>query len=154
MPRIIASLAVYLLLSACAFSTPFSGPGYGPAGPPDSVVVGITHITLKDDGALRDKFWDYVAEVDQQLEAAPGFIKGSKRRELLGDEAWTATVWRDGKSLAAFISSGAHKRAMKGAYDTFDDARFARLTLDREAFQENWDNILAMLEANARAYYE
>jgi len=152
--RLLALFCVLFLASACSVNTPFDGPGFAAAGNPERIVVGITHITLKDDSESRDVFWRAVARIDRQLATADGFILGSKRQELFGDEAWTVTVWRDADSLARFISSGAHREAMDTAYDTFVDARFARLAMARGAFAPDWDMLLAQLDANARAYYE
>lgn len=151
-------LVAALGLSSCAISTPFSGSTPAdlqrdlPQGTP--VVVVVTHIVLEDDRATRRRFWAANGRIAEQAKTAPGLLTYALRRQVFGNEGWTFSVWRDAKSVNAFMRSGAHAEAMRTAMDTFVDARFARMKLPVERVPPDWDAALAMLEENARHYYE
>ncbi|MBM3547295.1 MAG: DUF3291 domain-containing protein [Alphaproteobacteria bacterium] len=157
-PRLSALIAA-LGVAACSVSTPFSEPphGMGAAAASDgdrAVVLSVTQITLKNDARSRAKFWRAVALIDETIASQPGFVGYAKRRDLFGRNAWTVSVWSDVPSLAAFIRSDAHGRAMEDAADTFADARFGRTTMPAKRLPPSWDEALLILERKARHYYE
>jgi heme-degrading monooxygenase HmoA len=84
----------------------------------------------------------------------PGLITHALRREIFGNQGWTLTVWEDAASVNAFMRSGAHARAMEAAAGTFADARFAQIRMPVSDVPRDWDAALALLEADARHYYE
>lgn len=152
-------LGAMLALAGCSVSTPFAGPdgrgaNFASASPDAVAVLSITHITLKDDRVLRSQFWDAVGRIDRAMLSQPGLLGYSRRTEILGDEAWTATVWRDEASLVAFLASPAHAAAMREQRDVFTDARFARVRMPERQVPTAWNDLLTLLERNARAYYE
>ena len=147
----LALLSVFSL-EGCAFSTGFQGPGYdrrtGVTQTGEGwLVVGLTQAVLRDDGALRSTFWDYVWKVAASLPEQPGFVGYSLRRELFGKRAWTMTVWSDEASLAAFVGSDIHQAAIREAMDALACARFARLEVTRDEVPIPWDRALAVFEA-------
>ncbi|MDJ0942566.1 MAG: antibiotic biosynthesis monooxygenase [Kiloniellales bacterium] len=141
-------------LGGCAISTPFQGPGYDrrdgvTVDGEGRLVVAVTKAVLRDDGARRATFWDYVFEVEASLPERPGFVGYSLRRELLGKQAWTMTVWTDEASLAAFVESDIHQAAIREALGALACARFARLEVARDEVPVAWDRALALFEAQA-----
>lgn len=141
-------------LDGCAFATGFQGPGYdrrnGVTLPgEDRLVVGLTKAVLRDDGALRSTFWDYVFRVADTLPERPGFVGYSLRREVFGKQAWTMTVWSDEASLAAFVESDVHQAAIRDALDALACVRFARLEVARAEVPISWERALALFEDQA-----
>ena len=157
--RVLQAALSALALGGCAAETPFRGPGYDAkrgviGGVGDKLVVSVTAAAVKDTPEARAVFWDYVDQVEASLPDRPGFVGYSKRRELFGNTAWTLTVWADSASLIAFIDSEPHRTAIRAASDSFDDARFARVTVDRSEVPVSWERALALLETSGRHYFE
>ena len=139
-------------LGGCAIATPFQGPGYDRRKGvtivgKDRVVVALTQAVLHDDGAKRPQFWDYVVQVEATLAERPGFVGYSLRRELLGDNAWTMTVWSDEASLDGFVRSDVHQAAIREAMEALACARFARVEVDRSEIPIAWDRAIGLLDA-------
>lgn len=137
-------------LEGCTIARPFEGPGWDPDGGvtlagPDRVAVALTHATL--DKALRDPFDEHSERVvDSLLEGRhPGLIAFSTRRELIGDEVWTMTVWRDAPDLQRFFTSDVHGEAMSTASDAILRIHTRRLTLSRKELPLTWERALALL---------
>lgn len=152
---VVASVLGLASLAACTMSTPFSGPGVHQPVPAEAqVVLSVTHITLRPERERRAQFWQSVARIDAALPAQPGLIGYAKRRELFGDEAWTVTAWRDEDRLRAFVRGATHVDAMAGAVDSIVDARFARVSVPAARLPLPWREVLALLDGNARHYFE
>lgn len=146
-----------LSLGGCAFSTPFRGPGYDASGgvaaeQPERVLVVLTEAVLRDDRAGSGAFWDNVSKVRKSLEDQPGFIGYSIRRELLGDRAWTMTVWANEASVAAFVASPTHQTAIREGLGALKATGFARLEMKREEVPLNWDRAVEVLAESDRRY--
>jgi len=157
--KILLAVASSLALGGCVFATPFEGPGFskgaGPAADLEGpLVASVTYAVISDEGENRRTFFDYVEKVEDILVTQPSLVGYSRRADFLGNEAWTLTVWRDRESLLAFVNGTEHRRAVKEAWDTFDDARFARLEVQPEDLPLQWERALAALERNGRSYYE
>ncbi len=148
------TLLAAILSSGCAISTPFRGPGYDHdrgitlADAGDRVIVALTHATLSE---RRRNFDDDVDAVAASLAATDGLIAYSLRKELLGNQAWTMTVWRDQAALAAFVASSAHQRAIRRSAGELSAVRFRRFEIERSALPISWDTALARLEESAAA---
>jgi len=152
---VVLSVLILAGTAGCAVSTPFAGPGLAPAVQARAeVVLSITHVTLSPDRTQHAAFWRSIGKIDAVLPSQPGLIAHAKRRELLGDEAWTVTAWRDEESLRAFVQSEVHTEAMATAANSFIDARFARVAVPAERLPLPWREVLAILERGARHYYE
>ena len=156
MARFTMALALLSLFSldGCAFATGFQGPGYdrrkGVTLPgEDRLLVGLTKAVLRDDGALRSTFWDYVFKVADSLPEQPGFVGYSLRREIFGKQAWTMTVWSDEASLIAFVESDLHQAAIRDALGALACVRFARLEIARAEVPISWERALALFEDQA-----
>ena len=157
--KVLVTLASTVALGGCVLATPFEGPGFSKRGGPapdleGPLVASVTYAVISDEGDNRKVFFDYVEKVEAALVDQPGLVAYSRRADFLGNEAWTLTVWRDRESLQAFVNGGEHRRALKEAWDTFDDAKFARLEVQPDELPLSWDRALAALETNGRHYYE
>lgn len=148
--RRLAALTATLLLGGCQLATPFRGPDLALATQDATAVVAITHVVFNDDRAAREHFWDGVAQVEASLDGRPGFLGFSKRTRLLGGEAWTMTAWADQASLQAFVTSPAHQAAMATGYAALAEARFARVSLARNALPLDWTTALDLLDREGR----
>ncbi|MCY2959019.1 MAG: antibiotic biosynthesis monooxygenase [Planctomycetota bacterium] len=142
-------IALALALAACSVKTPFRGPGFEPergvtlpdAG--DEVVVQITHARL--DRALRSAFDEQTRRVVEDLPKHPGLIGFSVRRELLGDDVWTLSVWRDEPALEDFIRSTTHRRARSEGSSATLESNFRRVPWPTRLVPPSWDQALELL---------
>ena len=146
-----------LLTFGCTISTPFRGPGYDrgsgvTVAGNNTVIVSLTNAVLHDDGKLRDTFDRYVEQVVDSLEGREGLVGYSLRRQLLGNEAWTMTVWRDENSLRQFVNSGPHQAAIREAFPSLKSARFARVEVSRDEIPISWERAEQLLEQSTRGY--
>lgn len=116
---IIASVAAGLLsaLPGCQIATPFRGRGYNalrqtPADErPETVLLAITYAKLKP--LNRGPFDRGIDEIMGSINRQPGLIGSSFRRELLGSQVWTMSVWEDETAFTEFVYSDVHDRAMR-----------------------------------------
>jgi len=144
-------------LSACAIATPFKGPGFsagrGVTAPGTGpVTVAITQAVLGDDKAKRRSFWSNVGLIESSLDGQPGLIGYSLRRELLGDNTWTLTAWSNEDSLRAFVEDIPHQDAIRSSASGMTQARFARITVNREELPLSWSKAIEILEQQGRWY--
>lgn len=130
-------------LGGCTISTPFSGPG---VNEPETktVVVALTHAVLNP--KKRDAFDEHTELVVDALPSFKGFVGYSVRKELFGHEAWTMTVWTDEESLADFVDSDVHTRAIEAGMPATVSARFHRFEMKATAVPVNWDEALTLLD--------
>lgn len=137
-------------LPSCRLAMPFSGPGYSRSAGvtlPDAgetVVVAITHAVM--DGEKRGSFDEGTRRVDESLATRDGFIGRSLRTRVLGNEAWTMTVWRDEESMEAFVSSPVHRRAIREGMPALKSARFLRFTIPVGEVPPSWGEVDRRLE--------
>jgi heme-degrading monooxygenase HmoA len=147
-----AALCV-VALSGCALATPFRGPGYDEvrgviAGPPGvTVVVAVTHAVLEGD---RRAFDDHTRRVVESLPRAEGYLGHSIRGRLFGGEVWTMTVWRDGRSLSAFVRSAVHEEAVREGMTAVREARFVRFAVPAGSPPPSWAEALRRLDEEGR----
>lgn len=134
------------LLTGCAISTPVTlRPPAAGDGPDDMLQVSLTHAVI--DGARREPFDRYVRLIAAQLPAQPGLVSHSIRRELLGDQVWTMTVWRSAADRSRFFGSGLHLEAMATASSSIVHVRSVRLELRRSELPLDWPRALRALGA-------
>ncbi len=147
----IIAVIIAVTSSSCAINTPFRGPGYDRnqgvtlADAGDKVIVVLTHATLSES---RRNFDSEVGIVADSLAVRDGLIGYSLRKELLGNEAWTMTVWRDEAALAAFVASNAHQNAIVNSAHELAAVRFKRFEVDVSELPITWEQALAKLEAD------
>ncbi len=158
---LLTGLLAMVLLSGCAISTPFKGPGYdakqgslrNAAGQvSNDVIVAITLATLEGDRADRRIFWTHVRKVEESLATQPGLLGYSLRTEILGSSAWTLTVWETEDALRAFVEDLVHQDAMRAGKPALAIARFARFSAVPAKIPLAWDDALNILDRDGRSY--
>ena len=148
---------VISFLTGCAVGTPFKGPGFESGSvvtetENDMVVVGLTYIQTGDDAEQNRVFWQHVGKVHDAIEQQPGLIGYSIRREILGDQGWTMTVWKDERSLNQFVGSQVHRDAMQNGLPALQKTGFARLVLHKDRIPLSWKEAEKILETQGRQY--
>lgn len=140
-------LALCGLIGGCAIGTPLDTRRVRAAMPSGPVEVSITHAVL--DPARRGDFDRWTRRVNATLDAQPGLLAHAIRKELLGDEAWTFTVWASAADRDRFVQSTVHRRAMDEASTGIAAMRSVRLRLAPDALPDDWPGVLALLERAA-----
>ena len=152
----IAFVSALLALGGCSVGTPFQtiekADQSNLPGREDARIAVVTEFVMGSDRAARGRFWDQVWTVERSLKNQPGLVGYALRRELLGDRAWTLTVWKDEQSIRNFVRSAAHQTAIAQVGSTALRMRFARFAVPANAPPPGWDEALAQLEKNGRAY--
>lgn len=145
-------LLMLQILSACTISKPFKQTKELKTLPKNQVViVGLTYAAIKKD-QKKHVFWDNVESIIKSLDDQPGFLGYSVRRGLLGNEAWTMTVWKDKNSLQSFISSDAHVKAMKEGSTVIKKASFHNFKTEVKNIPISWKEAINLLDQNGRSY--
>lgn len=144
--------ALVALATGCEIATPLEGPRYDeesgvqPPTPDGHVIVALTKATTGDRGSKN-----FDAETDRviaSLKTQDGLIAWSVRKELLGDDAWTMTVWRDEAALDAFLDGAVHTRAVERAYDELEASRFARFRMNADQLPLDWERAKRILQGD------
>lgn len=140
-----------VFLSGCAIATPFrDNPGtHAKAG---SAIAAITEAQLGADRAARSRFWDGTRRVEQALMQQPGFLGYSIRREILGNRAWTMTVWQSEADLLRFVQSEVHREAIRIGRAALVSGRFARVPLAPGEKSLSWAKALEAIESGRNLY--
>lgn len=143
---LLAVVAMALVAPGCAIAMPFRGPGWdgAPTVARDEYVVVLTHAVL--DGETRASFDGGFDPVRAQLDGAEGLVGYSMRKELLGDEVWTMSVWQDEASLKRFLYRGAHRDVMRDGAIAIETGDFRRFTIPASDVPPTWSQALAWLE--------
>ena len=161
LPRIPQASAIIAAgwLSACAISTPFRGPGYDSGdgillqlNAEQSVVVGLTKAVIGTDRKKNKDFDRNLWNVVARLNAQPGLIGYSVRKQIFGSEMWTMTVWKDEASLIAFVQSQSHTRAIQEGDEALTDSSFVRVRVDAESIPLEWDQVIAWIDEHGRPF--
>jgi len=145
--------ATLLALKGCAISTPWPrlAPAQAERGD-DLVVLVLTRVVV--DPEQRNEFDRQNSRVIASMGGHPGLIGYAARRELLGDQGWTLSVWADEDARAAFVRSPVHRTAIAESLPAVRGAEFKRLTLARKDLPGNWDQVLRLLaEPEGRRNY-
>lgn len=145
--------AAMTLLTACTVGTPWPRHLAGtPEQAGETVVLVLTHVVV--DTSQRGEFDRQTNRVLAGLDRQPGLIGYSARRQLLGDEAWTMSVWADDAARAAFVRSALHREAVDRSAPALKLVELKRLTLARKDLPRDWDAVLRLLaEPDGRRGY-
>jgi len=151
--RLAGHTLVALLLGGCAIATPFrfvTAPDAAAPDPSAPVVLVLTHAVADPD--RRAAFDEHTRRVAAALPSQAGLIGYALRRELLGNEAWTMTVWRDEAARAAFVASPLHQAAIAAGLPGLVKVRFRRMSLPAGALPIGWSDALRLLDEDSRTY--
>lgn len=143
-PRL--SALVTMVLTGCAISTPFKWPGLEEVKKARAleVVVAITHVVVKPEH--KSEFFRETSNVADAISKSPGLVGYSVRRELLGNQGWTVSVWRDEDSLRRFVYTPEHMRAMSRGEHALKSSEFYRVKVPTESLPLDWSRILALMQ--------
>jgi hypothetical protein len=109
------------------------------------IFVSITRLRIRSLWFMP-QFLVHTMRTGQQTKHADGFLDGS----LLADRKrtyWTVTLWRDQGAMRAYMTGGAHLRAMPKLLDWCDEASVVHWTQD-DPIAPDW------LEADRRMRME
>ena len=144
--------ALLCCIGGCSIpiSKPFSWTGFDAkkgviadnAGP--TVVVALTHATLFAEN--RSAFDESANLVLDSMPRQPGLVGYSVRKQLFGDEVWTATVWTNEESLQRFAQSVEHMRAVSAGGAAVKTIRYRRFEMASSELPLNWSRALAVLD--------
>jgi heme-degrading monooxygenase HmoA len=146
--RTLVALACLPWLGACTVSMPYRSVERGATGSPDDkLLVSVTHATLDPD--KRAPFDRHTMLVNSAMLAQPGLVAYSLRRELLGNDVWTLTIWRDEASRTNFFMSEQHQQAMASGSGAIETMRYRRMEIRRSELPFSWDRALQLLNESA-----
>lgn len=109
--------------------------------------VSLTRLRLRSLRFLPG-FALHTLQAQRQLKQATGFLSG----KLLPDRNltfWTITAWDSEASMRAYMTNGAHKRAMPHLLHWCDEASIAHWT-QPEAALPTWDEADERMRASGR----
>lgn len=133
-----------LWLQRCAIGTPW--PELAPVSCEngnEQVVLVLTRVVV--DASDRSEFDRQNRRVLASMGSQPGLIGYAARRQLIGDQGWTMSVWADDEARAAFVRSPVHREAIAKSLSALRAVELKRLKLARKNLPANWDEALLML---------
>lgn len=137
--------ALVALFAGCSVATPFRWFDQPQAGLSDAqdaqVIVAVTHAQV--DAARRKLFDQGANRVIDSLPTQPGLVGYSVRRQVFGDEVWTATVWADEASLLRFVQSPAHLQAVREGNAAILQIDYTQIRLRKSELPVSWSRLLA-----------
>lgn len=132
------------LVAGCAIQLPpYVAPREPGDGDDDVLRMSLTHAVI--DGRNRRDFDRYTRRIVDVLPSQPGLVSFSVRRELIGDQVWTITVWDSDESRDRFFASGLHRDAMAAAGAAIVNVRTRRLDVRRGNLPVAWADALELL---------
>lgn len=135
-------------VGACTVSMPYRSVERGETGSPDEkLLVSVTHATL--DPSKRAPFDEHTMLVNSAMASQPGLVAYSLRRELLGNDVWTYTIWRDEASRTNFFMSEQHRQAMASGSGAIETMRYKRMEIRRSELPFSWSRALQLLNESA-----
>lgn len=147
--RSVSFASIVALFTGCSVSTPFKwveAPARDASvRSDDELLIAVTHARV--DSAQRKLFDDGASRVLQSLPSQPGLIGYSVRKQLFGDEVWTATVWTDETAMLQFVRSPDHVRAVRESSSAVRTIEYARLHVRRSALPVSWSQLLVMTQS-------
>ena len=148
--RLLLPIACLLVVNSACTTLPIAKPFkvLAPDLQQEQFLVVITEAKLRQ-GAGKS-FNRYVRDIEQSLLKQPGLYGYSIRAELLGNRAWTLTVWQDEQSMQQFKVSPEHLIAMQNVQSVLESAGFLKLQETYESIPLKWDFALRLLSEQGR----
>ncbi len=127
----IITLASVKFLSSCSYTAPWRKTNLGRTMSKSSeqAVVVVTYAKRNKD--QRGPFFRNIQNVLADLPNHDGLLGHSFRFQLLGDEAWTISAWRDEAAVRKFSRSALHAAAVEDSATLTEDVKI--FTSAREA---------------------
>lgn len=144
-------LTILLFLQSCAFSPAFRGPGFNEKEnklnlpPNQKVVLALTNAKLIR--AKRSGFDDRSREIFENLKENPGYLGGTVRVEIFGDEVLTMSVWKDRESLEKFVNGRRHLDAMYMTNQAMNVFRSMSIEVYAKEVPHSWEQVDEILKA-------
>lgn len=110
-------------------------------------VISITRLRLRSRRFLPGFLWLAVRS-QAQARRADGCLAATVRTQK-GRVFWTLTAWRDDAALLAYMTSGAHARAMPRLQHWCDEAAVARCTAT-DAALPTWEEAERRMRESGR----
>lgn len=136
--------SLLLWLQGFAIGTPW--PDLAAASDDDAneyVVLVLTRVVV--DTSNRRVFDRQNRRVLASMGSQPGLIGYAARRQLMGDQGWTMSVWANDEARAAFVRSPVHREAIAKSLPSVRVVELKRLKLARKDLPADWDQVLLML---------
>ncbi len=111
------------------------------------VFISLTRLRIRSIWFMPQFAWQMLV-TRNQIRTAPGFQRGS----LLADRAWTfwtMTAWDSQESMRAYVTSGAHQKAMPFLMDWCDEASVAHWS-QADAELPAWEGADRRMRAEGR----
>lgn len=108
--------------------------------------VSVTRLRLRRLRFFFPFVWDTM-RVRAQVGQSPGCVRSNVRRTH-GGVYWTLTCWRDEAAMRAFMTSGAHLKAMPRLLHWCDEASLAHWT--QEDGSVTWSDAERLLFSHGR----
>lgn len=148
--KLIIKFLIIGFVSSCTIGRPLSGPGFNDnlnqlnGDPNRTVVIAVTNALL--DRRKRSEFDDRTQELYKNLHKNTGYIAGSIRLRLLGNEVWTYTIWENEDSLKSFVKSREHLDAMYKTDSAIEKMRSFSQKMLAKKIPTKWEEIEQLIE--------
>ena len=80
-----------------------------------------------------------------------GLVGFALRKELLGHQAWTMSVWRDASAMSAWAASAMHREAVERTRDAIVELTTQRVVIPSAALPVSWDDARTYLDEPSRS---
>ncbi|MBY0316066.1 MAG: hypothetical protein K2Q26_11125 [Bdellovibrionales bacterium] len=141
-----------------AISRPMSGPGYDSSAETlkgdlnRDVYVAITNAyVIRSKRSLFDR---KTQEIYKNLEQNMGYLVGSIRLRLLGEEVWTYTVWESKEALDQFANSRQHVDAMYTSDSAIRQMRSLVFKVKASEIPLSWSQIEEIIQKEKMKEYK
>lgn len=140
----IGGLAAFL--TSCAYTSPYRSTTLAKDGglSPDHMAIITISATEHRPGKRRAFFHD-TRQVLADLPEQEGLLGYAFRFQIIGNEAWTVTAWRDQAAQEAFVRSPAHRAAVLRSGQTAQNIRFVTLKRPLSSLPLDWREVLNLM---------
>ena len=141
------TLLPLLVLTACTFESPLSGPAFTDGAltrpPTEAVVVALTY--ARPARGQNEAFQAHVGAISAQLEQTPGMLGYGFRSRVPGRDNWTMSIWESEEAMLSFMVGSAHGEAMASAGEILEDSAFTHWTAAPDTLPPDWDASISRL---------
>jgi heme-degrading monooxygenase HmoA len=146
-------LALLGVLASCAYTAPYRPTALASNGslPPDHLAI-VTISAVEHRPGQRRAFFRDTRKVLAELPDQNGLLGYAFRFEIIGNEAWTVTAWRDQASQDAFVRSPTHRAAVRRSGETAQNIRFVTLQRPLSDLPLDWSEMLDLMNKTPARY--